>query len=164
MAKKRPAAYDTPLGDAFGPAMDRFRAIASSSCERLYLSDGPPHPDWQLLDLCADALHFATSAEKAMASRDHSIDDNSERWSAEGRARDAALLAQYWDNTRETTNRIRRAQKMKATTPAGIYAKALLVRVSKTGAAGMAMSLAVDLLDCPGLRESLWPAPEGISA
>jgi hypothetical protein len=61
-------------------------------------------------------------------------------------------------------NRIR---KMKATTAAGIYAKAAVVRASRTGAADLAMSLAQDpwtvqdLLDCPGLRASLWPAGEG---
>ena len=42
----------------------------------------------------------------------------------------------------------------------GIYAKAAIVRASKTGAQDLAMSLAQDLLDCPGLRTSLWPAGE----
>lgn len=53
-----------------------------------------------------------------------------------------------------------RIRKMKTTTAAGIYAKAAVVRASKTGAADLAMSLAQDLLDCPGLRASLWPAGE----
>jgi hypothetical protein len=44
---------------------------------------------------------------------------------------------------------------------AGIYAKAAVVRASKTGAADLAMSLAQDLLGCPGLRASLWPAEKG---
>ncbi len=48
-------------------------------------------------------------------------------------------------------------------TPAGIYAKALLVRSSTTGATELAMSLAIDLLDCPGLRESLWPAASAVA-
>ena len=41
---------------------------------------------------------------------------------------------------------------------AGIYAKAMVVRASKTGAAGLAMSLAEDLISCEELRKSLWPA------
>ena len=50
------------------------------------------------------------------------------------------------------------AKKLKATTAAGIYAKALIVRSSRSGAMLLAMSLAEDLIACPGLRESLWPA------
>jgi len=53
------------------------------------------------------------------------------------------------------------AAKIKATTAAGIYAKAMAVRASKTGAANVAMSLAQDLLDAPGLRATLWPAEGG---
>jgi hypothetical protein len=52
----------------------------------------------------------------------------------------------------------RQAAKLRATTPAGIFAKALVVRSSHTGAAVLAMSLADELIACPGLRQSLWPA------
>jgi hypothetical protein len=55
-----------------------------------------------------------------------------------------------------------KAKKLKATTAAGIYAKALIVRSSKSGARLLAMSLADDLIACPGLRESLWSAGEGV--
>jgi hypothetical protein len=55
---------------------------------------------------------------------------------------------------------LRAAAKIKATTAAGIFAKALAVRSSKSGAADLGVSLAQDLLDCPGLRASLWPAGE----
>ena len=48
--------------------------------------------------------------------------------------------------------------RKKATTAAGIYAKATICRASATGAAGLAMSLAmslaIDLLDCEELRKS----------
>jgi hypothetical protein len=53
-----------------------------------------------------------------------------------------------------------RIRKMKATAAAGIFAKAAVVRASKTGAADLAMSLAEDLLAAPGLRAALWPAEE----
>jgi hypothetical protein len=59
-------------------------------------------------------------------------------------------------------NRLYWIAKKKATTAAGIYAKATICRASATGAAGLAMSLAmslaIDLLDCEELRKSLWPA------
>ena len=51
--------------------------------------------------------------------------------------------------------------RLKAQTAAGIYAKAAVVKASKTGAACLARSLAEDLLACPGLREALWPAQKG---
>jgi hypothetical protein len=53
------------------------------------------------------------------------------------------------------------AKKIKATTPAGIYAKALLVRSSRTGATELAMSLAEDMIECKALRDTLWPAQGG---
>jgi hypothetical protein len=43
-------------------------------------------------------------------------------------------------------------------TKAGIYAKALVVKSSSTGAAKLAKTLAQDLIACRELRESLWPA------
>jgi hypothetical protein len=59
---------------------------------------------------------------------------------------------------------LRRAGKLRATTPAGIHAKALLVRASVTGAAVLAMSLAEELIASRALRESLWPAePAGMA-
>lgn len=69
-----------------------------------------------------------------------------------------ALTQARDDATRAFSHLLRRAAKIAATTAAGIYAKALAVRSSHTGAATLAMSLANDLIACPGLRASLWPA------
>ena len=52
-------------------------------------------------------------------------------------------------------NRIR---KIRAQTAAGIFAKALVVRSSRTAAPVLAMSLAEDLIANNALRASLWPA------
>ena len=52
----------------------------------------------------------------------------------------------------------RAAAKIEARTAAGIFAKAMVVRASRSGAAGLGVSLAEDLINCPGLRASLWPA------
>jgi hypothetical protein len=43
----------------------RFREIVAETNQALLLADGPAHPDAALLDLCAEALHLLTHAEKA---------------------------------------------------------------------------------------------------
>ncbi len=53
---------------------------------------------------------------------------------------------------------IRRAGKLRATTPAGIYAKAMVVHHSVSGATMLGVTLAEELLECPGLRSVLWAA------
>lgn len=53
---------------------------------------------------------------------------------------------------------LRRASNMRASTPAGLFAKVQLVARSKTGAAILAKSLAADMIEMPGLRRLLWPA------
>jgi hypothetical protein len=75
------------------------------------------------------------------------------------RLRISELVGEYNDGRKSAKPAMIRIRKMKATTAVGIYAKAAVVRASKTGAADLAMSLARDL-DCPGLRASLWPAGE----
>lgn len=53
---------------------------------------------------------------------------------------------------------LKEARRHKAKTPAGVYAKALLVRGSITGAALLSQTLADDLIACDGLRRCLtWP-------
>lgn len=59
---------------------------------------------------------------------------------------------------RSTRNLLRRVGKLRAHTPAGLYAKAQLVSGSRTGAAILAKSLAADMIEMPGLRQRLWPA------
>jgi hypothetical protein len=141
----------------FQPAITLFRQIAAQSGDAM-LTEGPVNPDHQLLDLCAEALHHLTAAEQAYAAR------RIGEWSQlEGDAqkarlkRDAELLKEWYDRNDRGKPAMARIAKMKATTAAGIYAKAAVVRASKTGAAGLAMTLAQDLLDCPRLRAILWP-------
>ena len=141
------------------PAMARFRQLAAEARDHLLLADGPPHPDADLLDLCAEALHHLSHAEKARAAR------RLNNWpSLEGEARKVAqaewerLYGVYREGESAGKAPLFRITKMKATTAAGIYAKAMVVRCSQTGAAGLAMTLAEDLIACPGLRAALWPA------
>jgi hypothetical protein len=132
----------------------RMKQIAAASGDHLFLSDGPVNPDWELLDLCGDALHFAKAHEKAW-----------EEWSSfcpsnesEREVRHAQYDEMKAARKSDVISRVRRAGKMRATTPAGIYAKAMLVRFGTETAAVLAMSLAEDLLDCEALRLTLWPA------
>ena len=134
----------------------RMKQIAATSADSLLLANGPPVVDWELLDLCGDALHFANAEQRSCAIA-HAMP-------RAGRSMTDAEYNAFRDKCREgyahrnkVVQILRRAKKIKATTAAGIYAKALLVRCSKTGAAGMAMSLAEDLVECKGLRETLWP-------
>jgi hypothetical protein len=51
-----------------------------------------------------------------------------------------------------------RIRKLRAVTGAGIYAKALVLRASRTGSPELAKSMAEDLIAYAGLRAMLWPA------
>lgn len=141
------------------PAMVRFRQLAAEARDHMLLADGPPHPDADLLDLCAEALHHLGHAQKAFDARrvrywqTGTEDERRARY-----AEDERLLAAYHESDRAGKPAMARIAKMKATTAAGIFAKAMVVRCSKTGAAGLAMTLAEDLIACPGLRAALWPA------
>jgi hypothetical protein len=146
----------------FQPAITLFRQIAARSGDAM-LTEGSVNADYQLLDLCAEALHHLTAAEQAYAAR------RANEWiHLQGGAREAAkklndeLLKEWYDRNDRGRPAMARIAKMKATATAaaGIYAKAAVVRASKTGAAGLAMTLAQDLLDCPGLRAVLWSTGE----
>ncbi len=146
------SARHLPLpADALGATVARLRAMAAESGDRLYLSDGPVNSDWRLLDLCADAAHQRQVADAALAA-----------WRAcPGRPREPAFLAaREAERTAKAKllQLLRAIGKMPATTPAGLYAKALAVQSSATGASILARSLAQDFLDCRELRASLWPA------
>lgn len=146
------------LGDDLRPTIVRFREIAASSGDALFIaSDEPPHPDRELLDLCGDVLYWAKRSDELW----EEWRNRPSRYDNRGRhlvERDDAKAADA-----KLTQLLRRAKKLPATTPAGIYAKALAVRCSITGAAVLAKSLADDLIACRALRESLWPS-EGVRA
>jgi hypothetical protein len=145
----------------FTEAMMRLRQIAATSANNL-IGEGPVNADRILLDLCAEALHLVIHAERANAARDWCFGQTKTKAEDDAiRAKNGELLAEYNAGIKSSKPMLGRIRKIKATTPAGIYAKAAIVRASKTGAQDLAMSLAQDLLDCPGLRASLRPAGEG---
>ncbi|MGH7155856.1 MAG: hypothetical protein ACREF3_18160 [Acetobacteraceae bacterium] len=132
----------------FAPAIAKFRQLVAESGDRLLLGDGPPNPDARLLDLCAEALHHLVTAEKALAAR---------RWDATSdQAENDRLLHIYTDGISRSRTPLNLIAKVKATTAAGVYAKATVVRASRTGAAKLAMTLAEDLLANAPLRVLVW--------
>jgi len=147
----------------FSSAIAALRHIATTSADNA-LTEGPVNADRELLDLCADALHALVHAERTYRSRDWIGMDITVMTKAEiaaHRAKDTERFGEYESGIKSAKPMMGRIRKLKATTAAGIYAKAAVVRASRTGAADLTMSLAQDLLDCPGLRASLWPAEEG---
>jgi hypothetical protein len=145
----------------FTAAMAQLKNIAITSADNA-LTEGPVNADRNLLDLCAEALHALVHAERAYRSRDLSPwGRKTKAEMAAWRVQNGELMDQYMSGLKSARAPLGRIRKMKATTAAGIFAKAAVVRASKTGAADLAMSLAEDLLDCPGLRAAVWPAGEG---
>jgi hypothetical protein len=146
-----------PLGDGLLEIVDRMRQLVADTGDRLLLADGPPHPDARLLELCSDALHHATVANELDRTRPMS---NLKRvvWSNEERRLEDQMWAECTRRRSAASVLLREARKISAATPAGVYAKALCVRASRTGAADLGMSLAEDLCGNPTLRASLWAA------
>lgn len=147
------------LAGQFAPAIARLRAIAAEAADAL-LTEGRPNPDYRLLDLCADVLHIQVHAERALAARPEWCNEKDPAKKEALRAISSKLFKEWQNGITAAKPGLVAIGKIKATTPAGIYAKALCVRASKTGAPVLAMSLAEDLLTCEGLRSSLWPAED----
>jgi hypothetical protein len=152
---------DAPIGPHLPSTIARLREIAELSGDHL-VTEGPVHPDHQLLDLCAAALDLVQQAEDASVQYRQQAPRLFDAWTEADVAANRAARDRQKALNVAATQFIRRAHKLKATTPAGVYAKALLVRASITGARVLGRSLAEDLIACDGLRESLiWPEAQG---
>jgi hypothetical protein len=148
--------------DAF---IARCRELVDNSIGLTFDNDGAGSPDWALLDICASALSFLLVASRAMDARAHLYEANTNegrgRPTQEERVEEERLLQKAAIARRSVKPLLSRARKIRAKTGAGIFAKALLVRDSRTGAPALAKSLAEDLISQPALRASLWPVIEG---
>jgi hypothetical protein len=144
----------TPIDSA---VVARLREIAALSGDTLLLANGPPHPDYVLLDVCGEALEHAAQ-ECKVREQAHQVRSGRESMTDADREESARLHQVANHHQHEAVRLGRAAIKLRASTPAGIYAKALLVRASSTGAAVLARSLATELVECAALRASLWPA------
>ncbi len=150
--------FPAPVG--YDPEIARLREITAEAANNELLGAGPPQPEAALLDICAEALHLLTRAQKALDTlhRRSSIplDRKSQAFKSEGER----LYETRQHDIARAKPILRRIAKVPAATAVGIYAKALCMRASRTGAPALAMTLAEDLIACPGLRESLWPVSE----
>ena len=154
MARSAPAASETVID--FPATIARLRVIAAQAGDAL-LTEGPVTPDRVLLDTCADALHLFKHAQMLSEQRAGFFCRTSRPTEAERAAHDA-IFKQERELSRRAGGMLVGIKKMRAQTPAGIYAKAMVVRCSVSGAAHLAKSLAEDLLACEGLRATLWPS------
>ncbi len=136
------------------PAIVRFRQLATEARDHLLLGDGPPHPDADLLDLCASYLDLCAEAaamQREARKQPGPYMDNPQFAAARGKWR---------EKDAEAKRVLNRLGKTPATTPAGVYAKATIV-VTRKGymtAPRFMLSLTNDLVNAPGLRAVLWPA------
>jgi len=74
---------------------------------------------------------------------------------------DRDRLYDEWKRTeRLVKSALLKLRKLSATTPAGIFAKAVVVSRTGSTAAMVAVSLANDLLASPALRQAVWPAAD----
>jgi hypothetical protein len=132
----------------------QMRELAARSGTLQSLPAHPDNPDALLLGLCSVAVeqhkHVTQAKNDYCERKDFS-------WSADSLAQDKKLRENWNSATGELTTLLRRAAKLHAVTPAGIYAKALMVSKSRTGAAVLAKSLAEDLIANTTLRAALWP-------
>ena len=156
-AKKSENPFSAELGDA----VDRLRQMADQAGDALF-TEGPVNPDHRLLDMCAEIGHRRKLADAA-AEHVRSVPMAAFMCKTQEESAQRALAHTERDEaSRRYSHLLREASKFPATTAAGIYAKAIAVRAFRTGAQYLAMSLAEDLLACPGLRASLWPAGEDV--
>src|SRR5436190_19767721 len=133
----------------------RLREIVAEASNALLLAEGSVNPDAALFDLCAEALHLLRQAAKIGA--EVSALRDLQRWDDARREEHERLYEDRERFIKRAKPLLAKIRKLRATTGGGIYAKALVVRSSVTGAAMLAMSLAEDLVACSELRATLWP-------
>jgi hypothetical protein len=126
-----------------------LRQLARSTAELAADPSAAPHPDHELLGLCDQIATLRWQAAEALAA-----------WNA------APVQSQAYRDAQDDIKRtarglrgpMRRAGILRATTAAGLYAKAIAVSKATDSALGLGKSLAQDLLACTELRAVLWPA------
>lgn len=116
------------------------------------LPEAPASADAALLELCTMILEVDAKAEAIdrEARRNFPRRMEDARFAAEMEKRDKAR--------KEAISPMLRVSKIAAKTMPGVYAKALILRNRYGASPTLAKSLTEDLLACPGLRASLWPA------
>lgn len=113
-------------------------------------AEQPEGPDGALLTLCDDISVLKRECDRLIQEwRDAppgTPRENGDAWKVIQRAEHAMRSP------------LLKLSRLHAATPAGIFAKARIVRKCGTAAAGTARSLAADLLSSTDLRRVMWPA------
>ncbi|MGH7104422.1 MAG: hypothetical protein ACREFJ_18740 [Acetobacteraceae bacterium] len=133
------------------PAIERLRALVAEVAKAGSIAEPEPHPDAELLALCTQVLDL--TAEHASILREA-------RTTPDPFVSNPAYLAEArcWEMAIERRRKpLTLIGKIPATTGAGLYAKAMAFRSVHSGG-GIVASIIDDLIACPGLRASLWPA------
>lgn len=128
-----------------------LRDLANRSAAAM-VTEGPVHPDQKLLDL-ADAAMQVLSITNAYRAEILALWMNPYDRSVGPMV--AAKGHEIAEAKRAARPILRRLGTIPATTPAGVVAKALCVRLSGGSAARLGQSLAEDLLACPAIRRAL---------
>lgn len=166
-AISRPGSLDRALRMHFlipsgaAETLQLLRDMAARAVLRGKAEEPEPHPDAELLAVCGLVLDLAAGLEAISREMDalppcYECQSRDEGWEAR-----KPLWAEYGRIDREMRKPMRRIGTLRATTPAGIFAKALVLRRSKGNAPRLALTLAQELLDCPGLRAAIWGADAG---
>ena len=167
-AERRKTSGAAEEGERFQAVIDRVRrwaadAVFGPTCAGV---EPPPleHDDADLMELCSTILHLHRQEREAWNQARTIVAEGdgelicSKRKFEERQSRLSPVIPEAQKLSRTVATLSKRASKLSATTPEGIFAKALIVRSSRTGATVLAMSLARDLIEAPRLRAILWPA------
>jgi hypothetical protein len=135
----------------------RLLAATAALTGRETVAPAEPHPDAELLNACATYLDLCADA--------NAIDREARKQPGQhvGNPQFDAARVRSREKEAEAKRILNRLGKMRAATAAGVYAKATIV-VTRRGymsAPNFMLSLADDLVNCPGLRAAVWPAGEG---
>jgi hypothetical protein len=129
-----------------------LRLLAAAAVLTGNAAETPAHPDAALLELCEQVLdlHAKHEAIWREARMMHDPFVGNPKYEAEMAKREECVAT--WKPL------LGRIGKIRSKTGVGVYAKAMVLRNSYGTAPRLVLSLAEDLVTCPGLRAAIWPA------
>jgi hypothetical protein len=143
-----------PVGDVTSnvESMVLLSLLASRAMESGADPSAMVSPDHDLLMLCDEIIMRKRQVDKTFSewragNPFQNQRDGYDDWKRENRSLRGPLV---------------RLGKLRAATPVGIFAKAVVAHRIGPSAAYLAVSLASDLLSSPGLREAIWPAAQDL--
>jgi hypothetical protein len=144
------------MSESLDATVAQLRKAATTAVRTGKVDASPSHPNADLLVLCALILDLRAKYD--------AIDREARTMPSPyvGNPAFDAELAKRNAVKRACMSPMARVGKIAANTPAGVYAKAMVLRASYGTAPQLALSIARDLVNCPGLRSALWPAGEAV--